>query len=188
MLCDPETLRTLPEEIFTDGCAEVIKYGILRNEALFSHLEERGRDFDREYVLETCIAMKRDYVQADEFDIGPRRELNLGHTLGHAVEAAGDFTLSHGKAVAIGLAVVARAAAKARYCDEESAARIVSILERFGLPTRTELDMDTLYKHMLSDKKRLGGTVNVIVPEAIGRCRVQPMKLDQARAFFEAGL
>ena len=188
VLCDPDTLRTLPEDIFTDGCAEVVKYGILRDEDLFSHLEERGRDFDREYVLETCISIKRDYVEADEFDTGPRRQLNLGHTLGHAVEAAGDFSLSHGKAVAIGTAVVARASVKAGYCDTESAARIVSILERFGLPTRTELDMDTLYKHMLSDKKRLGGTVNVIVPETIGRCRVQPMQLDQARAFFEAGL
>ncbi len=187
VICDPDALSTLPADIFTDGCAEVIKYGVLRDSALFAHLEERGGDFDLEYVLERCVSIKRDYVCADEFDNGERRQLNLGHTLGHAVEAASNFELSHGKSVAVGLAVVARAAAARGICSGECAARIVSLLEKFGLPVKTDLPMDALYTHMLSDKKRLGGTVNIIVPEEIGRCRVLPLAVEAARDFMEAG-
>lgn len=87
VLCDYDTLQTLPEEIFADGCAEVIKYGVLGDEALFAHLEQYGLAFDRERVITRCVEMKRDVVAADEFDNGQRQLLNLGHTLGHAVEA-----------------------------------------------------------------------------------------------------
>ena len=188
VICDPDALGTLPESVFTDGCAEVIKYGVLRDPVLFSHLEERGRSFELEYVLERCVSIKRDYVCADEFDNGARRQLNLGHTLGHAVEASSNFELSHGSCVAIGLAVVARAAAARGICTHECAGRIVSLLEKFGLPVKTDAPMDALYGHMLSDKKRLGGTVNIIVPEEIGRCRVLPLAVEAAREFMEAGL
>ena len=188
VICDYDALATLPESVFTDGCAEVIKYGVLADAGLFAHLEGRGRDFGLEYVLERCVSIKRDYVCADEFDNGLRRQLNLGHTLGHAVEAASNFELSHGRAVAIGMAVVARAAAARGLCTEKCAGRITALLDSFGLPTKTDMDMDALYEHMLSDKKRLGGTVNIVVPEEIGRCRVLPMPVAEAGEFMKAGL
>lgn len=188
VICSYDTLGTLPRETFADGCAEVIKYGILGDEELFSHLERYGMDFDTEYVLERCIAMKSSFVCRDEFDTGVRRQLNLGHTLGHAVEAESGYTLSHGKSVAIGLAAVARASANAGYCSAECAGRICALIEKFTLPVRTDKPIDELYGHMLSDKKRLGGTVNVIIPERIGACRVQPMDLEQLRKFMKAGL
>lgn len=188
VICDVAVLKTLPESVFTDGCAEVIKYGILRDTELFEHLERKGKDFDLEYVVGRCVSIKRDYVCADEFDNGLRRQLNLGHTLGHAVEAHSRFALSHGASVAIGTAVVARAAAKRGICSGECAARIVALLESFGLPTSTDADMDALYAHMLSDKKRLGGTVNIIVPAEIGRCEVLAIPVEQSREFFEAGM
>lgn len=188
VICDCQALKTLPESVFTDGCAEVIKYGILRDAELFGHLEREGKGFDPEYVVERCVSIKRDYVCADEFDNGLRRQLNLGHTLGHAVEANSNFALSHGACVAIGTAVAARAAAARGICSGECAGRIVALLERFGLPVSTDADMDALYGHMLSDKKRLGGTVNIIVPVEIGRCEVLAMPVEQAREFFEGGL
>ena len=188
VLCDYETLQTLPADIFTDGCAEVIKYGVLRSEELFEHLEQKGKDFDMAYVLETCVAMKRDFVCQDEFDTGIRRQLNLGHTFGHAVEAHSNFALSHGKAVAIGMATVARASAAAGICSEECAQRIVALLTRFGLPSKTDEPLEELFPHMLSDKKRLGGTVNVIVPQRIGCCRVLPLGIDELKDFMKAGL
>lgn len=187
VLCDHDTLKTLPGGVFTDGCAEVIKYGILRDPELFAHLEQKGKDFDLEYVIERCVSIKRDYVCADEFDNGLRRQLNLGHTLGHAVEANSNFQLSHGSSVAIGTAVVARACAARGVCPDECAGRIVALLEGFGLPTKTDADIDALYSHMLSDKKRLGGAVNLIVPEEIGRCRVLPLPVEDAREFMKAG-
>ena len=97
VLCDLDTLNTLSEDIFRDGCAEVIKYGILYDPVLFSHLEEKGLSFDRENVITRCVELKRDVVAEDEFDTGQRMKLNLGHTIGHGVEAKSQFAISHGK-------------------------------------------------------------------------------------------
>lgn len=184
VLCDYDTLATLRPEVFTDGCAEVIKYSVLGDEALFAHLEQRGQDFDTEYVIARCVEMKRDIVNADEFETGCRRLLNLGHTLGHAVEKRSGFALSHGRSVAIGLAAVAHSAASEGICTPECAERIIRCLRRFGLPTETEYGLDELYDIMLSDKKRSGDSVSIIVPEKIGACRVEPMPVARAKEFF----
>ena len=182
VLCDTDTLNTLPEEIFRDGCAEVIKYGILYDEAFFRYLYETGIHFDRESVIARCVELKRDVVMEDEFDTGLRMKLNLGHTIGHGVEASSSFTLSHGKSVAIGMAIVARAS---RCPDTED---ILKCLNRFGLPTATEYSAETLYHCALSDKKRSGGTVNLIIPRHIGDCAIVPTPVDQIQSFIEAGL
>ena len=182
VLCDTDTLRTLPEEIFRDGCAEVIKYGILYDEAFFSYLESTGPEFDREAVITRCVELKRDVVAEDEYDTGMRMKLNLGHTIGHGVEASSNFTLSHGKSVAIGIAIVTRAS----HCPDGD--RIIEILKRFGLPTTTEFDAQTLYRCALSDKKRSGGMVNLIIPRAIGNCEIVPTPAEEILTFIEEGL
>ena len=86
VLCDTDTLNSLPLDIFRDGCAEVIKYGVLYDPKLFAHLEEKGLAFDREAVITRCVELKRDVVMEDEFDTGARMKLNLGHTVGHGLE------------------------------------------------------------------------------------------------------
>ena len=182
VLCDTDTLNTLPEEIFRDGCAEVIKYGILYDSKLFSHLEETGLSFDRESVITRCVELKRDVVMDDEFDTGSRMKLNLGHTIGHGVEAKSNFSISHGKAVAIGTAIICRASP----CMDSD--RILSVLERFGLPTCTKYTAEDLYTYTLSDKKRSGGTVNLIIPKAIGFCNIVPTPVEELKSLIEAGL
>jgi 3-dehydroquinate synthase len=172
----------LPEDIFLDGCAEVIKYGILYDEAFFSYLESTGPEFDRESVIARCVEMKRDVVMEDEFDTGARMKLNLGHTIGHGVEASSNFTLSHGKSVAIGMAIVSRAS----HCPEND--RIIRILEQFALPTNTETDANTLFQYALSDKKRSGGSVNLIIPRAIGNCEIVSTPVEEILPFIEEGL
>ena len=188
VLCDTDALATLPEAVFADGCAEVVKTAIIFDPALFDELSRDGLRFDREAVIARCVGHKRDVVAEDEFDTGRRALLNLGHTLGHAVEACSSFTLSHGRSVAIGTATVCRAAAKAGYADADLPAAVEALLRKFGLPTETELTIDELMPVMLSDKKRSGGTVNVVVPERIGHCSVRPMTADELHAFMEAGL
>lgn len=188
VLCDLDALDTLPEDIFRDGCAEVIKYGVLYDPELFSQLEISGLNFDREAVIARCVALKRDVVMEDEKDTGSRMKLNLGHTFGHAVEAHSRFTLSHGKSVAIGLAIIARASASMGICSEADAARIVSVLKAFGLPVQTQYTAEALLPYLLSDKKRSGGTVNLILPEAIGRCVVSPTPVSQLQSILQAGL
>ncbi len=188
VLCDLDTLTTLPEDIFRDGCAEVIKYGVLYDEALFSQLQRSGMGFDRERVIARCVALKRDVVIADEYDRGDRMRLNLGHTLGHGVEASSNFTVSHGKAVAIGMALISRCAAAFGICTPQTRDSIISALKTFGLPTNTDLTAQDLYRSALSDKKRLSDTVNLIIPEKIGFCRIQPTPVSELQAFIEAGL
>lgn len=183
VLCDTDTLNTLPTDIFRDGCAEVIKYGVLYDPALFAHLMEKGLDFDREAVITRCVELKRDVVAEDEFDTGARMKLNLGHTIGHGVEARSNFTLSHGKSVAIGMAIVARSA-----CDDATRDAILRILGVFGLPERTACTAGELYAAALSDKKRAGGTVNLIIPRAIGDCAIVPTDVAKVKSFIEAGL
>lgn len=182
VLCDTDTLNTLPADIFRDGCAEVIKYGILYDPVLFSHLEDKGLDFDREAVITRCVELKRDVVMEDEFDTGARMKLNLGHTIGHGVEAKSNFTQSHGKSVAIGMAIVARAS----NCPDT--ARILSILRQFGLPTTTDDSAEDIFTYALSDKKRSGNTVKLILPNAIGDCSIVPTPVEQLKSFIQAGL
>lgn len=182
VLCDIDTLNTLPTDIFRDGCAEIIKYGVLYDPQLFAALERSGLDFDREAVIARCVELKRNVVMEDEFDTGARMKLNLGHTIGHGVEARSNFTLSHGKSVAIGMAIVSRAAK----CTDSD--RIIAILEQFGLPVNTDHPAEDLYHFTLSDKKRSGGTVNLIIPKRIGDCAIVPTPIESLRSFIEAGL
>ena len=188
VVCDLDTLKTLPDDIFRDGCAEVIKYGILYDASLFSDLAQNGLDFDRETVIARCVELKRNVVMEDEFDTGARMKLNLGHTIGHGVEAQSNFTISHGKAVAIGMAIVTRAATRNGTCSAETKEQILSVIDRFGLPTATEYDADALLTSALSDKKRTGNTVNLIVPFAIGDCRIVATPVTELKSFIEAGL
>ena len=182
VVCDIDTLNTLPAPIFRDGCAEVIKYGILFDPALFVHLEHAGLAFDRTKVISRCVELKRDVVAEDEFDTGRRMLLNLGHTIGHSIEAVSNLQISHGQAVAIGTAVVARS------CGCADQARILACLKRFDLPTQTDFSAEALTAVALNDKKRAADIVNLILPDAIGNCRIAPTPADKILSFIEAGL
>ena len=188
VLCDTDTLDTLPEEIFRDGCAEVIKTAILFDEPLFMELVRDGMKFDRERIIAACVTHKRNVVMDDEFDRGQRQLLNLGHTFGHAVEKISNFTLSHGKAVAIGTAIAARAAASLGICDQGTATRIMWLLEKFGLPILTDHTAAELLDAALSDKKRSGDHVNLILPKKIGNCAIVATPVSELENLIQAGL
>ena len=181
VLCDPEVLNSLSPEVFRDGCAEVIKTAILFDPALFSHLQAHGPDFDREYVITRCVECKRDVVCADEFDTGSRQLLNLGHTIGHAIEQLSGFCISHGSAVAMGTAIMAR-----QFCEKPQ--EIEGLLQQFGLPIRTTFSARLLAEAALSDKKRTGDTLTLVVPHAVGNCTLQKILVAQLQSTIEAGL
>ncbi len=182
VLCDLDTLHTLPESVFCDGCAEVIKYGVLYDRTLFDHLSAKGLDFDRETVIARCIELKRNVVAEDEFDTGARQKLNLGHTIGHGIETQSNFSITHGQAVAIGMAIVSKAGCKAIY-DE-----LCNLLKKFKLPATTVFSANQLYTSALSDKKRAGSTVNLIIPREIGHCEIVPTPVENLESFIEEGL
>lgn len=182
VLCDLDTLNTLPESVFCDGCAEVIKYGVLYDKELFCHLSEKGLAFDREDVIARCVELKRNVVAEDEFDTGARQKLNLGHTIGHGIEAQSNFTITHGQAVSIGMAIVSKSACKPIYSE------LCTVLQKFNLPTTTDFSAHQLYTSALSDKKRTGSTVNLIIPREIGHCEIVPTPVDKLESFIEEGL
>lgn len=188
VVCDMETFKTLPEQILRDGLSEVIKYGVIGNEKLFEHIAEKGGGFDREYVVSECVKMKDGIVSRDEFETGLRRILNFGHTVGHAVEKLSGFTVSHGSAVAIGMATVSRAAARAGICSESCHKQIISAIESIGLPTDNPFKTAEIYKAVMSDKKISGFGITVVLPERIGKCVLKEMPLDELKVFLEAGV
>ena len=188
VLCDVSTLVTLPKSVFLDGCAEVIKYGMLYDQELFTYLSETGADFNKETVIAKCVTLKRDVVQEDEFDTGARQKLNLGHTIGHGIEAKSNFTITHGQAVAAGMAIVTKAAVASGLCENTVYTELITLLQRFSLPTTTTYTADDLYTSALSDKKRTGGTVNLIVPRQISNCDIIATPVSELKSFIEAGL
>lgn len=188
VLCDIDTLTSLPDDYFRDGCAEVIKYGILYDQNLFDHLYKYGLDFDREYVISRCVELKRDVVCEDEFDTGSRQKLNLGHTIGHGIEAKSQYAISHGNGVSAGIAIISRAAVTQNYLAKDTCATIETLLKKFSLPTDSSFSADTLLPYVLGDKKRTGSSINLIIPHGIGDCRIHPTPISELKEIIEAGL
>ena len=187
VIFDTDCLNTLPDEVFRDGCAEVIKYAVLFDPELFAHLQQQDLQFDREWVIERCVQWKRDVVSRDEFDTGERMLLNFGHTLGHAVESLSRYTISHGKAVSIGMALICRASVSAGICDVDAAHQILTLLKQFSLPCSATYAPEELFAAACSDKKRSAGTLNLIIPHSIGRCSIRPTPICEFQSFIEAG-
>lgn len=177
VVCDTDLLNSLPADILTDGMAEVIKYAVLGEKGLFSLL--KNGNFDWEDVVCACVKAKARFVEEDEFDNGARQFLNLGHTLGHAVEANSEFALSHGKAVAIGMAMVARAACQKGFLAEADRDAILDLLTQYGLPVETDQSREAICKRALGDKKRRGNTITLVVPTAKDRCKLHPIAVEE---------
>lgn len=188
VLCDVDTLATLPDAQFRAGCAEVIKYAVLQDEEFFNSLMLSGTAFHREAVIARCVAYKRDIVAADEFDHGCRQLLNLGHTVGHAIELLSEFDICHGEAVAMGMGVIARASAAKGICSSDCARAVEDILARFDLPSNSPFDAEALGSIMTSDKKRRGNNITLVVPREIGRCKLHTIAASELTDFVKAGI
>lgn len=170
VLCDPELLHTLPPEVFSDGTAEAIKYGVIADRQLFEVIASGALRENLDMAITRCIGIKADIVGRDEFDRGDRALLNFGHTIGHAVEKRSDFGLSHGRGVAIGMVIISRIAAARGWCDASIPPDIAAALALNGLPWENPYPAEELLPFMLSDKKRAGDTITLVVPETLGRC------------------
>ena len=188
VLCDTDTLHTLPIDDFRDGCAEVIKYGVLFDHSLFAHLEEYGMNFDPEWVISRCIEWKKKTVQEDEYDTGCRQLLNLGHTLAHSIEKYSDYTISHGFAVAAGISIISRSAVSLGWCAPDDCDRIIELLTRFSLPTSTNFSSAVLATAASGDKKRSGQHINLIIPATIGCCKQYLLPINQLETIIQKGM
>lgn len=175
VLCDTAFMDTLAPEIYRDGCAEVIKYGVILDKNLYDTL--LNIPFDRESVVARCVEIKRDVVQQDEFDNGIRGLLNFGHTFGHAIEKLSNFGVSHGAAVAKGMYIAAKMAPLCGLCNV--ADELSALLVKYGFDISCDYSACELYDAILSDKKRRGGSISVVLPRAIGNCTLVDMPVEE---------
>lgn len=187
VICDPDTLDSLPEEQFKCGCAEVIKYGMLGDRDFFESLMQTPIHEQVETVIARCVEMKRDIVAQDEFDTGKRQLLNFGHTFGHCVEALSDFSVLHGQAVSIGMGIITRAAANLGYCTDRDAELLEKLLEIYGLPVSTQYSAADMLGAALADKKRSGDSINLVIPYAVGNCGIVPTPTGELEKWLKAG-
>jgi 3-dehydroquinate synthase len=181
VISDIETLKTLPDEDFRSGLAEVVKYGVLAEPELFAKLETNlddilGRD-ERTLTktVTTCSSIKARVVEEDERDHGKRLMLNYGHTLGHALEAASGYTgYRHGGAVAIGMIFAAKLSVKLGLLKRTDLDRISAVISSLGLPEciGKRMDNEVLLKFMYIDKKNKGGKLRLVLPTGIGEAVV----------------
>ena len=188
VLCDLDALDTLPPTVFADGCAEVIKYGMLGSAELLDKLTECHAREQLEYVVAKCVEMKRDVVESDEFDTGRRQLLNLGHTFAHAIEAHSDYAIPHGRAVAMGMRVITRAAVEKGFCPAECLTALEGLLQAHDLPIRTDCSAETLAEHALSDKKRKGGKLTLVVPVKYGESDLHTVDVSELIDWACAGV
>ena len=188
VLCDTDTLDTLPEEFLIDGMGEVVKYGMIKSESLFELLESRSIGNIREIsaeVIEQCVSIKRDVVEADEFDKGERMLLNFGHTLGHSIEQYYNYTgITHGKAVAAGMRIITEIAERKGRAEKGLCARLVSCLEKYGLNVQVEPDAAQLAGACLNDKKRESNSISIIICSGTGVSSAVKMPVNEFIQFI----
>ena len=173
---DLDFLETLSEGEFRNGLAEIIKCGVIEDPELLNDLEAHAASILRrdmaqmEHVVARSCRIKKAIVEIDESEKGLRRLLNFGHTVGHALEAGSNYTLSHGEAVSIGMVASAVLSERLKYLPREDRERIEAVLTDFGLPTRIPKGADTaaLLSFMRRDKKKQGGAIHFVLLKKIG--------------------
>jgi 3-dehydroquinate synthase len=172
VVADPSVLRTLSEEEFTSGLAEVIKHGIIADPELFTicHIGGEAIRENIEQIVKRAMAVKIRIIQEDPYEKGRRAVLNLGHTLGHAIEKVTHFQVRHGEAVAIGMVAAAKVSEHRGIGESGISEAIKNVLVQNHLPTVIpgELKKETLLEVMLLDKKRAVGTPRLVLPKRIG--------------------
>lgn len=190
VVMDPEVLDTLEDKTFSDGMAEVIKYGCIRDAAFFRVLEKtpsrRAVMENIESVLYTCCDLKRAVVEKDERDTGERMVLNFGHTLGHAYEKAGHYeTWTHGQAVAAGMCLAARLGAALGVTPAGVPERVEALVSAFGLPTRIPCTQADYAAAVGLDKKGTGEQITLVLLEGLGRAVLHRMSKRELLGLLE---
>ena len=192
---DTDCLASLPNEIFAEGMAEVIKYACIMDRELYEILREnkdrgiRIREDSElmEQIVARCVADKAYVIEVDEHDNGLRQTLNFGHTIGHVIERNSDFSLSHGICVAKGMGIILDAAVAAGRLTPDDSALMKELIVSFGLPVTDDITPQDAVSGALNDKKKRGDTISLIVVEEIARASIVKMSPSQLLEFLEKG-
>lgn len=188
VVCDPDVFATLSPDLFADGMAEVIKYGVILDKPFFEFLENSDPHAGIEAIVARCCELKRQVVEQDERDTGLRALLNFGHTIGHAIEKCSQFSVSHGSGVAIGMVAMTRAAEAAGCAPAGLARRIAALCVKNDLPTGVSMAAPQLCAAARGDKKRDSGGITVVVPAQLGAAVAKKLTLEELDAWIAVGI
>lgn len=184
VLCDCDTFETLPREVFLDGMAECLKYGVICDKSLFEDIAQGGLYKDCLNIVARCVQIKADIVEKDERDKGTRQLLNLGHTIGHAIEVLSGYTIAHGHGVAMGMVGAARIAEGLELCVMGCASILMAMQDRLGLPSELPFDAEAMARISARDKKRQGDEITLVLPESIGHCKLHTVPVQELPRLF----
>lgn len=186
VIIDPHTLHSLPPEYFADGLAEAIKYGCIKDKNLFNRLlYENAHDFIDDLIY-TCVKIKSEVVQKDEFESGNRIILNFGHTFGHAIEKLHGFSgISHGQAVGIGMVIAAKSGQSHGLSAPGTSDLISKVLRKYNLPINTNFSIADITNASLSDKKSTGDCIKLVLLKDIGNAFVHKIKKSELADFIK---
>ena len=183
VICDSDVLSTLSDEIISDGMAEAIKYGMIRDAELFDLIATHTLDNVNEIIDEIvykCISIKRNVVENDEFDTGERMILNFGHTLGHAIESYYNYqTYTHGSAVSIGMCMITE-----RGCEKYITDKLISCVTAYKLPSCCDAPINELIKLCSNDKKCESYDINYILCKNIGHAEIKKVSISEFEKFI----
>jgi len=189
VICDPGMLRTLPEEEYLSGLAELIKTAVIGDYELFEIVEQRyeeimARDYDLlTLLIAKSVKFKASVVTEDEKEAGLRRILNFGHTLGHAVEL--HKSVKHGFAVATGIEFATDFSFEKGVISNGEKVRIIKLLERFDLLVKHNIEADQIENLILHDKKRIGNNIHFVFTEGIGRAVVKQVNVKEVMDHYK---
>ena len=184
VLADITTLQTLSAEHQLDGIAEMLKAGVIRDPEFFAQLVAEPQSALSAESIARSVAIKAEIVAADEFETGERKLLNLGHTTGHAIEKVSNYTISHGRAVAMGMMLVADAGLRHGITSENCRDAIVEALYSCNLPLLSPFPINELLAAMEHDKKCAGDLITLVVPREIGNCELLQLSVGEMPAFW----
>lgn len=181
VLIDINTLSTLSERLMAEGVAESVKMALTLDEDLFLVLENEGVTEDNiEDIILSSLRIKKSIVEADEKETGLRKILNFGHTLGHGIEADCSMgNLYHGECVAIGMLPM---------CSREVRKRLLALLEKLGLPTKYDGDLDNAIEFVIHDKKCKDEFLDIILVKGVGKCEIKKMSIEEFKNLYSKSL
>ena len=193
---DTDCLLTLPDEVFSEGMAETIKYALIMDRPLYDILTANAKNGIgikndaalMEKIVGMCVADKADVIMNDEFDNGRRQTLNFGHTVGHVIERNSDFRKPHGVCVAAGMGIIADASVAAGTLSSDEAEKMKSLIRAYGLPVTDEITSDEAVSGAMNDKKKRGNMLSVIVVNKIGTSDIVKMTPDEFLVFLKGAL
>lgn len=188
---DINTLQTLPKDQIKNGLGEIIKAGVIMDDSIISMMENHWPNNLSEIIdtlIYKSINVKKEIVQQDEREKGLRQTLNLGHTIGHAVENLSHYEIPHGQAVSMGLMIMAKIAERMDWSQGNLSYRLEHLYQRYSIDVNCPFHAKSIVHEIMADKKRRGDSITLAIPVKIGQCTLRNVEVSQLRYLLEKGM